>query len=113
MSSVEFTIGGVNYEPQDDAMSVDQLIAELQAAKAGGHITGNEPIVFGSNFLAKPIAARSVSVVTDGSDGKPLVGISTETEAQWLDHHEAFGLDIDVYDANEPTRPKRSPSPKM
>lgn len=86
----------ISDEHIQDALTVDQVIAELQAAKEGGHAAGTDKVVFGSLFMHNCFAIKSV-MVAPNLDGTRTVGLSTETEAQW--QNDSGWEDVRAYDS--------------
>jgi hypothetical protein len=64
------------------ALTLDQLIAELQATKASGLASGQELVFLGSDFMRKIVAVRSVALLPKKT-GEMSIGISAESEREW------------------------------
>jgi hypothetical protein len=72
----------ISNQDLDGALTLDQLIAELQAAKASGLATGQERVCFGSGFMDNCFPVRSVALMPN-DDGDISLGVSAESEREW------------------------------
>lgn len=87
-----------------DALSVDELIAELQSAKAAGDLMGSDKVVFGLSFMTVCDPVKSV-IIESSADGTRTVGLSVETELEWSMNSRRS--DMLIHDRNEPGSPGR------
>lgn len=72
----------INNEELSGALTLDQLIGELQAAKDSGLATGQELVAFGSDFMGRCMAVKS-AVIMPNEDGDVSFGLSSEPESAW------------------------------
>lgn len=72
----------INNQDLSGALTLDQLIGELQAAKDSGLATGQELVAFGSDFMGRCMAVRS-AVIMPNEDGDVSFGLSSEPESVW------------------------------
>ena len=72
----------ISNEHLEGALTLDQLIAELLAAKKSGLATGNERVCLGTGFLDNCWPIQSVALMPN-LDGDMVVGVSAESEQDW------------------------------
>lgn len=81
-------------EHSQNALTVNQLLAEIQVAKDAGYLTGNEKVILGTGFMRNCWPVCSVAV-SENLNGEMSMGMSSEPEKDWA---VAFGADIEHHE---------------